>query len=96
MLLKEVKNMIQYNSPSLDLHGLDRLAARILVNDFIHDNFIMRNERVVIIHGIGTGILKKEVHKTLKQNKLVESYKLDNFNSGATLVTLKMFDKNDY
>ena len=49
----------------------------------------MKTERVVIIHGIGTGVLKKTVHEELRKNKLVESFYLDFFNIGTTIVTLK-------
>ena len=77
------------NLPTLDLHGLDSDYARILINDFINDNYNLKNRQVVIVHGHGTGILKKTTQKTLKINKLVDSYKIDNFNSGKTIVKLK-------
>ena len=74
--------------PSLDLHGETRDVSRVLVNDFIRDNYKIGQSKVLIIHGIGTGILKKEVHKVLKSNKLVLRYFLDNFNPGTTVVEL--------
>lgn len=77
------------NIPSIDLHGFDREYARIMINEFIQDNFKLYKEKVIIVHGIGTGILKKTTQETLKRNNLVQEYKLDNFNSGATIVTLK-------
>ena len=77
------------NLPSLDLHGLDRDYARILINDFILDNYKLKNRKVIIVHGIGTGIIRKTTMETLKSNKYVETYKLDNFNSGTTIVELK-------
>lgn len=77
------------NLPSLDLHGLDRAYARILINDFIRDNYKMKNYKVIIIHGNGTGIIKKTTQETLKINKLVEEFKIDNFNTGMTVVTLR-------
>lgn len=82
------------NMPELDLHGENRDSARILVKEFINDNYKMRNYEIAIVHGIGTGILKKEVHKVLKENKLVQEFGLDNFNSGCTLVRLaELVDK---
>ena len=45
---------------------------------------------IVIIHGIGTGIVKNEVHEVLRVNKKVLEYKTDNFNSGCTVVRLKI------
>lgn len=77
------------NLPSLDLHGIDRDYARILINDFIKDNYIINNNKVIIVHGIGSGIIRKTTQETLKRNKLVEDYKIDNFNSGATIVSIK-------
>ena len=79
--------------PKIDLHGYDRDSARMVTNDFIDENYALGNEIVVIIHGIGTGILKNEVHDTLRNNKKVLEYKLDNFNSGCTIVKLSV--KND-
>ena len=76
--------------PSIDLHGFDRDSARVRVNDFIDENVFLKNEMVVIIHGIGTGIVKKEVHEALRVNKNVLEYKTDNFNSGCTVVKLKI------
>ena len=77
------------NLPQLDLHGLDRDYSRILINEFIEDNYNLHNKTVLIIHGNGTGILKKTTQETLKHNKYVLSYKLDNFNTGTTIVELK-------
>ncbi len=77
------------NLPQIDLHGYDRDYARIVINDFINDQYIQKNQMVIIIHGIGSGILRKTTHETLRHNKLVTSYKLDNFNPGTTIVEIK-------
>ena len=74
--------------PELDLHGETRDSARVLVKEFINDNYKMKSYEIAIVHGIGTGILKKEVHKVLKNNKLVVEFGLDMFNPGCTLVRL--------
>ncbi len=75
--------------PTLDLHGYDRDYARIMINDFIFDHYKIKTKKVIIVHGIGTGILKKMTQETLKRNKYVLEYKIDNFNDGMTVVTLK-------
>ena len=82
--------MLYNNLPSLDLHGLDREITAILVNEFISDNYKLGNGKVVIIHGKGTGILKKTVHETLKKNKNVLKYYIDFFNDGTTIVEIKI------
>lgn len=75
--------------PKLDLHGEIKSSARVLVNEFINDNYILKNNKVLIIHGKGTGALKEEVFKVLKSNKLVSEYHLDIFNDGCTIVYIK-------
>ena len=80
--------------PTLDLHGVDREYAKILITDFLMDNYKMKMEKVIIIHGIGSGILRRETQEILKKSRIVDCYKIDNFNSGMTIVTLKkMLDK---
>ncbi len=82
------------NLPSIDLHGLDREYSRILINDFIYDNYKIKNDKIIIIHGNGTGILKKTTQEVLRKNPYVINYKIDNFNSGMTIVSLrKSLDK---
>ena len=75
--------------PKIDLHGYDTESARVKTNDFINEAIMMNYNKVVIIHGIGTGAVKKAVHETLSKNKQVEDYKLDSFNTGCTVVILK-------
>ena len=79
--------------PKVDLHGMDRDSARMVTNDFIQENIILGNDTIVIIHGIGTGIVKKEVHEALEKNKNVLSFKQDNFNAGCTIVKLILNNK---
>lgn len=78
--------------PSLDLHGENTNTVGYLLNSFIEYNYILRNENVIIIHGIGRGILRKEVSGILKNNKKVSSYKTGILNPGLTVVKL-MLDK---
>lgn len=77
------------NLPTLDLHGETRDIAKVLINEFIEDNYKMKNRKVIIIHGVGTKTLLKETQKTLKTNKYVLEYKIDNFNTGQTIITIK-------
>ena len=54
------------------LHGFDRDYARVKINEFIRDNRKMGNCIIVIVHGIGSGVLKKETDSTLKKNKNID------------------------
>lgn len=76
--------------PKIDLHGYDRDTARVATLDFINDNYKMGSDIFVIIHGVGTGILKEEIHQALKKHRLVEEYKLDYFNHGCTIVKISL------
>lgn len=78
------------NLPSIDLHGYDRESARVAILDFINDNIKMKKKEIVIIHGIGTGILKKTTHEVLKKHKNVLEYKVCYNNVGSTIVSLKI------
>ena len=88
MELKEV--IFTESLPKIDLHGLDRDTARVSVNDFIKDNIIMKNEIIIIVHGIGSGILRKTVDETLRKNKNVTEYKTLYNNNGSTIVKIKI------
>ena len=87
--MNKVYDIFLERYPKIDLHGYDRDSARVATNDFIEENFILGNDTIIIIHGIGTGIVKHEVHDTLAHNKNVLEYKTDNFNDGCTIVKLK-------
>ena len=76
--------------PTMDLHGFDRESARVATDDFVLENLILKNDMIVIIHGIGTGVVKSAVHEALRVNKNVLEYKTDNFNSGCTIIKLKI------
>ena len=73
----------------LDLHGEDRIGARIKVKSFLNENYKLGNREIAIVHGIGKGILKKEVLSILRNDNRVEEYNVDIFNEGCTLVKLK-------
>ena len=81
--------MITHNIPTLDLHGEPSDIAKVLINDFIEDNYKMKKEVVIIIHGIGQKILLNTTKKVLSKNKYVEEFKLDNFNIGQTIVKIR-------
>jgi len=81
-------NVLNDRFPKLDLHGEDRIGAKIKVESFIKEQSILGNYEFMIVHGIGKGVLKKEVHDLLQKNKLVKEFKLDNFNAGSTYVRI--------
>ena len=80
--------MLYKNLPTLDLHGETTFSSRVLLQEFINNNNKLNNKLIIVIHGIGKGILKEEIHKQLKNNKNVKAYKQDIFNNGATIIEL--------
>lgn len=78
------------NLPKIDLHSLDRKTARVYINDFINDNVKMKNRFIVIVHGNGSGILRKTTYETLKKNKNVIEYKSFYNNTGCTIARIKI------
>ena len=87
----EIKEVIfTDNLPTIDLNGFERDSASVKVIEFINDNKKIKNDIICIVHGRGTGILKNEVHNTLKNNKNVLEYKLFYSNIGCTIVKLKI------
>ena len=80
--------MLYKNLPTIDLHGEDRISAVLKTKEFINDNYILKNKLIIIIHGVGKGILKNEIHKYLKNDKKIKAYKLDIFNHGMTIIEL--------
>lgn len=78
------------NLPSIDLHSLDSATAEVYINDFINDNLKIKNEFIVIIHGNGSGILRKTTFDVLHKNKNVIEYKTHYNNTGCTIVRIKI------
>lgn len=79
-------------SSELDIRGLETLEAESVVDNFIDSAVMGKLETVTIIHGKGTGALRKAVHTMLKRNRAVKSYRLGVYGegeAGVTVVTLK-------
>jgi DNA mismatch repair protein MutS2 len=81
--------MLNNKIPTLDLHGEVSPMVDLLVKDFILENYISGHKKVIIIHGVGTGAIRKAVHQSLNNNKLVSNFKIDMFNAGSTIIEIK-------
>ncbi len=81
-------NPFLVNLPTLDVHGYTRDTVIWKVSDFINDNLIMGNDKIVIVHGIGLGILKKEINIYFKKDKRIKKLYGDPFNLGITILEL--------
>lgn len=77
------------NLPKLDIHGLDRDTAKMRIRQFIEESIAAGHKNCVIVHGLGTGILRKVTHDELAISKEVNDYKIWFFNAGCTVIELK-------
>ena len=82
--------MILSSYPKIDRHGMDSDYAVFKVKEFIDDCYKLKYKNIVIIHGIGTGVLKNAISNYLKSDRRVLEYKLDFMNPGCTIVVLKV------
>ena len=72
----------------LDIRGLMTDEADLAVDQFL-DNAVMGKLNVVtIIHGKGTGALRKAVHQQLKRHPAVKGYRLGRYGEGEDGVTV--------
>jgi len=75
----------------LDLHGFNPKEIKELVPDYIEECLKREIHQVRIIHGKGTGTLRRIVHSILEKHPKVREYRLAGHGSGgwgATLVDL--------
>lgn len=80
-------------SPEINLLGLTVDEAIPIVDKYLDDCFIAKLSPVRIVHGKGTGALRSGIHRFLKTNKHVDSFRLGTFGEGemgVTIVNLKI------
>lgn len=72
----------------LDIRGLETLEAESVVENYIDAAVMAKLGTVTIIHGKGTGALRKAVQDMLKRNKAVKSFRLGRYGEGEAGVTV--------
>ena len=79
-------------SPELNLLGRTTDEALNELDKYLDDARMSHLTSVRIVHGKGTGALRKAVHNYLRKQKWVKSFRLGDFgegDAGVTIVTLK-------
>lgn len=89
-----VRNIAPRLSPlaELNLLGLTVQEALVEVEPFIDAAIVSGLSEVKIVHGFGTGKLRKGIHEYLRTHSRVESYRLGKYGEGeggVTIVKLK-------
>ena len=87
---------IQYSKANaiadeLNLHGMFVQEALDITIKYLDDAVLAGLPSVRILHGKGTGALRKAVHEELRENPLVSKYQFAPFNQGGEGVTVVMF-----
>ena len=83
-------NQFPNKYPVLDVHGETANTIYTILLIFIKDNIKLKNSKIIVIHGKGKGILKKEIHHYLKKMKEVKTFHLDYWNQGMTIIELNV------
>ena len=81
-------NLTPRAATELDIRGLETLEAESVVENYIDAAVMAKLGSVTIIHGKGTGALRKAVHDMLKRNRAVKSFRLGHYGEGEAGVTV--------
>lgn len=75
----------------VNLIGMTVDEAMPVLNKYLDDAYLAHMTQVTVIHGRGTGVLRKAVHQQLARLKYVKSYRLGEFGEGDMGVTIVTF-----
>jgi len=62
--------------------------ALLKLDKYLHDAFMAGLYQVRVVHGKGTGTLRRVVHKQLAKHSLVKSYRPGGYGEGGAGVTM--------
>ena len=80
-------------STEINLLGKTVDEAIAILDKYLDDAYLAHLNQVRVVHGKGTGALRKGVHDYLRRNKRVASYRLGEFGEGDAGVTIVEFKK---
>ena len=84
-------NITRRAATELDIRGMECMEAESVVENYLDSARMAKYDTVTIIHGKGTGALRKMVHELLKRNKAVKSFRLGHYGEGEAGVTVVEF-----
>ena len=85
---REVKLNLKSVESRLDLRGLDAEEAIYRTDKYLDEACMSNLGEVTIVHGKGTGVLRKAISNMLKKHPHVKSYRLGVYGEGGDGVTI--------
>lgn len=92
VVTKTLNNLDRKVRLEIDVRGKNKEEAIDDIGSYIDECLINGLSEATIIHGTGTGVLKREIRRYLKRNKNVEGFRAGRFGEGedgVTVITLK-------
>lgn len=89
---RELKLNLARIDSKIDLRGLDAEEACFRTDKYLDEAYMANLGEVSIVHGKGTGVLRKAINDMLKKHPHVKNYRLGEYGEGGdgvTIVTLK-------
>lgn len=85
---RELKLNLSTVESRIDLRGLDAEEACFRVDKYLDEAYIGNLGEVTIVHGKGTGVLRKAINDMLKRHPHVKNYRLGEYGEGGDGVTM--------
>lgn len=85
---REIKLNLSNVESRVDLRGLDSEEACYKADKYLDDAYMANLGEVTIVHGKGTGVLRKAINDMLKRHPHVKSYRLGAYGEGGDGVTM--------
>ena len=85
---RELKLNLKSVESRVDLRGMDAEEACFKTDKYLDEAYLANLGEVTIVHGKGTGILRKAITNMLKKHPHVKSYRLGEYGEGGDGVTI--------
>lgn len=85
---RELKLNLKSVESRIDLRGLDAEEACYRTDKYLDEAYLANLGEVTVVHGKGTGILRKAITDMLKRHPHVKSYRLGAYGEGGDGVTM--------
>ncbi|MDU3350413.1 MAG: Smr/MutS family protein, partial [Clostridium sp.] len=85
---RELKLNLKSIESRVDLRGMDSEEACYKTDKYLDEAYMANLGEVTIVHGKGTGVLRKAINDMLKRHPHVKSYRLGEYGEGGDGVTI--------